>query len=336
MNKIIQHIWTQIRAENTEKLTAVFDKERPIRSTGDMRTWYTSKPCESIDKSHISHCVYDSGWEASESYFLEKSNLVKSFVKNDHLGFFILYNFNGVIRKYYPDFLIRLSNNEYLILETKGVDSQQNQTKRDFLNEWVKAVNIQGGFGKWSWAVSFNPNDIGVILENSVKTYKGHVYVGSDNFKLAENIFFALKEFLEVSGIEISDEGKISQGSWIKEHIFYKIRDVFRSQEAKEIFDKTKKALELQQIEKYQSEVNKNNVEAAAILLNAVKDVPFFSTKMGSLVIIKATNQDGETQVITRLLTTEETIFYDQNPNLLNNPIELLNNLSENKQKKLN
>lgn len=160
MNKIIQHIWMQIRAENTEKLTAVFDKERPIRSTGDMRTWYTSKPCEWVEKSHISHCVYDSGWEASESYFLEKSELVKSFVKNDHLGFFILYNFNGVIRKYYPDFLIRLANNEYLILETKGVDSQQNQTKRDFLNEWVKAANIQGGFGKWSWAVSFHPSDM--------------------------------------------------------------------------------------------------------------------------------------------------------------------------------
>ncbi len=160
MNKIIQHIWTQIRAENTEKLSAVFDKERPIRSTGDMRTWFTSKPCEWLDKSHISHCVYDSGWEASEAYFLEKSDLVKSFVKNDHLGFFILYNFNGVIRKYYPDFMIRLINGEYLILETKGVDSQQNQTKREFLNEWVKAVNTHGGFGKWNWDVSFHPADI--------------------------------------------------------------------------------------------------------------------------------------------------------------------------------
>ncbi len=160
MNKIIQHIWTQIRAENTEKLMAIFDKERPIRTTGDMRTWYTSKPCESVDKSHISHCVYDSGWEASESYFLEKSDLVKSFVKNDHLGFFILYNFNGVIRKYYPDFLIRLANDEYLILETKGIDSQQNQTKREFLNEWINAVNVQGGFGKWHWNVSFHPSDL--------------------------------------------------------------------------------------------------------------------------------------------------------------------------------
>ena len=169
MNKIIQHIWTEIRAENTQKLTPIFDRERPIRSTADVRTWYTSKPCEWTDKSHISHCVYDSGWEASEAYFLDKSNLVESFVKNDHLGFYILYNHKGVIRKYYPDFMIRLANGEYLILETKGVDSQQNKTKREFLNEWVNAINNHGGFGKWNWNVSFHPSDMERILKKYLK-----------------------------------------------------------------------------------------------------------------------------------------------------------------------
>jgi type III restriction enzyme len=160
MNKTIQHIWSEIRAVNTEKLMPVFDKEKPIRSTGDVRIWHTSRPCEWTEKSHLSHCVYDSGWEASEAYFLDKSELVKSFVKNDHLGFSIFYNFKGVIRKYYPDFIIRLANGQHLVLETKGVDSQQNQTKREYLNEWINAVNNHGGFGKWRWAVSFHPSDI--------------------------------------------------------------------------------------------------------------------------------------------------------------------------------
>jgi len=51
MNKIIQHIWSEIRAANTEKLTPVFDKEDPIRSTSGVRTWFTSKPCEWAEKS---------------------------------------------------------------------------------------------------------------------------------------------------------------------------------------------------------------------------------------------------------------------------------------------
>ena len=165
MNKIIQYIWSEIRAENTEKLTPVFDRENPIRSTSGVRAWFTSKPCERVEKSHLSHCVYDSGWEATEVYFLEQSDLVTSFVKNDHLGFVILYNHQGIIRKYYPDFIIRLANGEYMILETKGKDKPRDKTKRDYLNQWVQAVNEQGGFGTWHWDVSFHPSDI----ENKIR-----------------------------------------------------------------------------------------------------------------------------------------------------------------------
>ena len=31
-----------------------------------------------------------------------------------------------------------------LILEVKGIDDQQNKTKREYLNEWVSAVNSDG------------------------------------------------------------------------------------------------------------------------------------------------------------------------------------------------
>ncbi len=169
MNKIIQHIWSSIRAENTERLMPVFDKERPIRSTSDVRTWYTSKPCEWNEKSHINHSVYDSTWEASEAYKLDKSEFVESFVKNDHLGFTIYYNYKGVIRKYYPDFIIKLTNGHCLVLETKGQDNQQNQTKREYLEEWINAVNTHGGFGKWRWEVSFDPGDLEEKLKAFVK-----------------------------------------------------------------------------------------------------------------------------------------------------------------------
>ena len=81
------------------------------------------------------------------------------------LGFEVLYIFRGVVRKYRPDFLIRLTNGTYLILETKGQDTEQDKTKREFLAEWVRAVNEHGGFGTWRWAVSKNPPDVTGILE---------------------------------------------------------------------------------------------------------------------------------------------------------------------------
>lgn len=328
MNKVVQHIWNEIRAVNTESLAPSFDKENPIRSSGDIRTWWTSKPNEAFDKSHISFVVVDNKWEFLEAKTINESNVVKSFVKNDHLNFVVYYNYQGVVRRYFPDFIIKLTTGENLIVETKGQDNEQNKTKRAYLDEWCRAINQHGGFGKWSWAVSFDPNDLDQILQNSALSFSGHIFADTDNYTAAEKIFDATINFFETSGFEISEEGRIKQGSWFKEKVVYKIRNVFRSKEGKEIFDKTKKAIELQQIEVHQSQANKNNAEAAAVLLTAVKDVPFFATKMGSLVIIKTTDQIGQEQVITRLLTTEETIFYDQNPALLNNPIELLNSLN--------
>lgn len=165
MRKVMQHIWQEIRFENTESIVPIFDQDNPIRSTGDMRTWYTSKPCEVALKSHINLCVFDSKWEASEAFELDRNENVVAWAKNDHLGFEIAYVFEGIVHKYRPDFLIRLKNGSHLVLETKGQDTQKDKTKREFLDEWVKAVNSHGGFGKWAWAVSTNPKDVeGIIL----------------------------------------------------------------------------------------------------------------------------------------------------------------------------
>lgn len=167
MNKIVQHVWNGIRAENSEEVIPVFDTENPIRSTAQMRTWHTSKPCEYTKKSHINHVVVDSGWEASEAWQLDKSDEVAAWVKNDHLGFSILYNDKGVVRKYYPDFLIRLKDGHFLILETKGKDSATVRTKQSYLREWVQAVNNHGGFGVWHEAISYHPNDVTEILRKA-------------------------------------------------------------------------------------------------------------------------------------------------------------------------
>lgn len=165
MKKIVQHIFTAVRFENTEQSAAVFDKEQPIKSTAKMVTWYTSRPSEIVKRSHISQVVLDSTWEASEAFEFDRNENVKSWVKNDHIGFVINYIFDGAIHKYYPDFLIRLKNGKMLVLEVKGKDDQKNKTKRKYLDEWINAVNNDGRFGKWAWAVSFRTSDVKDIIK---------------------------------------------------------------------------------------------------------------------------------------------------------------------------
>lgn len=166
MNRIVQHLWEYIKMEQTQRLIPVLDTNKPIRSTADMITWYTSKPCSITEKSQISHCVYDSAWEATESYVLEKSEDVVAWAKNDHLGFEIYYLDNGVVRKYYPDFLIKLKNGKMLILETKGQETERDRIKRRALNEWIQAVNECAEYGIWCSDISYNVKDVeGIIIK---------------------------------------------------------------------------------------------------------------------------------------------------------------------------
>ena len=153
IDSIVQHVIEQVHQENAERLEPVFDSEFPIGSTRMMRTWYSTKPCLETTKSQISHAVVDSTWEHYTAQILEKRADVSAYAKNDHLGFQLYYLWRGSRRKYVPDFLIRLANGKYMVLEIKGEDSDQNRSKRRALDAWVRAVNARGGFGTWCWDV---------------------------------------------------------------------------------------------------------------------------------------------------------------------------------------
>ena len=153
IDQITQHLMQYVLEQNTLRLEPVFDGERPIGSTRDMRTWYTTKVAEPTQHSQISHIVVDSGWEKYAANLCENHPKVAAWAKNDHLGFHILYLWNGSKRKYIPDFLVRYASGKTLVLEVKGQDSPQDQAKRAALRQWVEAVNAQGGFGTWGWDV---------------------------------------------------------------------------------------------------------------------------------------------------------------------------------------
>lgn len=164
LDLVVQHLLRFVNEQNLERFEPVFDEDTPIGTTANMRTWYTTKPCKPTRKSHISHVVVDSTWEQYAADALEKSEHVLAYAKNEHLGFQIYYLWNGSKRRFVPDFLIRLANGKTLVLEIKGVDSEQNRAKRSALDVWVKGVNEKGGFRIWAWDVAFEPVQIYDIL----------------------------------------------------------------------------------------------------------------------------------------------------------------------------
>ena len=164
ITKVVSHIWQAIRFGNYEKLEPVFDHEKPICSTEDMSPWHTGRPCKGTFRSHINYCVCDGAWEATTAQELDNNENVEAWVKNDHLGFEVRYVYRGIVKKYRPDFIIRLKSGNCLVLEIKGRDKTEVKIKRRFLQEWVEAVNTHGGFGVWSEDIAFNPSDVVEIL----------------------------------------------------------------------------------------------------------------------------------------------------------------------------
>lgn len=210
ISRIIQHFLMAVKDQNAAILSPVFDKEKPIRSTSDMPTWYTSKPNIWHDKSHINYTVFDSTWEANNANILDKHEAVRAFVKNDHLGFSIKYNFRGVVKNYYPDYIIHLKNGDYLILEVKGQDNDETRAKREFLNLWVKAVNQTSKFGVWHWAVVFNSSEIHDIL-NKYKEFPAESFLPQKEKTevVLENTSTKLSSFFDLSVDDLRKEGSV-------------------------------------------------------------------------------------------------------------------------------
>jgi hypothetical protein len=79
-------------------------------------------------------------------------------LKNQGLGFAIPYMDHGQLHDYIPDFIIRLNNGA----PDPGDEGLRREGGREGRRcpPMVDAVNAEGSFGLWCYAVARNPNDI--------------------------------------------------------------------------------------------------------------------------------------------------------------------------------
>lgn len=162
MQKIVEHIQQFIQQSSKEQPVPIFDQVRPVRSTRHAFTWYTSKPVMPTVHSQISHMVVDSEWESRLGIALEQGRIkdLVSWVKNDHLGFEIHYIYQGEYHTYYPDFIVKLEGDRYILIEVKGQKTDKDKAKWASAQEWIDAVNVANKFGRWEFKVLENPDDI--------------------------------------------------------------------------------------------------------------------------------------------------------------------------------
>jgi type III restriction enzyme len=149
----------------------VYEMNRGPGSTAEVDFW-TSRDVREVLHSHVNYLVADTKrWEQSAAYFIDTHPSVEAFVKNSGLGFAIPYLHNGQSHDYVPDFLIRLKGQSgvHLILETKGYDPLDH-VKAQAARRWVSAVNADGQYGCWHYAVAYKPEEVQQRLEETMTT----------------------------------------------------------------------------------------------------------------------------------------------------------------------
>ena len=142
-----------------------YESSRGPGSTAEVDFW-TSRDVREVTQSHLNYVVADTlRWEQSAAYYIDRHPAVEAFAKNAGLGFAIPYLHNGQMHDYVPDFIIRLKTDPpaHLILETKGFDPLE-EVKRAAAERWVAAVNADGTYGLWQYAVAKKVSDIQDII----------------------------------------------------------------------------------------------------------------------------------------------------------------------------
>ncbi|MDE0484886.1 MAG: DEAD/DEAH box helicase family protein [Candidatus Poribacteria bacterium] len=164
---IVERLMTAIQPDETKgeiPLLPILNRYAPIGTSADV-DFLTARQCVATERSHVNQVVLDTNtWERAAKFRLEQSDVVQCYVRNDHLGLGIPYEYNGFSHLYEPDFIVRLTNGVHLVLEIKGFEPDQVHAKHAAAKRWVSAVNNWGKLKKWDFHVCKDPQLLGTEL----------------------------------------------------------------------------------------------------------------------------------------------------------------------------
>ncbi|MEK6480152.1 DEAD/DEAH box helicase family protein [Catalinimonas sp. 4WD22] len=173
---ICEHIARGVNTHinTSEYIRPVFNYYNPFSSTRYVNG-NTTKEIYPTQKSHVNYVVADTdSWEQIAAKTLEELDEVKSYVKNEFLGFTIPYTKDAEERRYYPDFITRCKAPDgqmiNLIIEITGANKTDKSLKKWFVeNRWLPAVNaVKDKYEYDPWVFIEVANDLRDI-KNQIK-----------------------------------------------------------------------------------------------------------------------------------------------------------------------
>ena len=141
----------------SKAIKAILDPYNPKASSRFVNFTTSKDTYKSDHRTHVSHVVCDSTWEAELARVLETHPRVVAYVKNQGLAFEVPYRDGSTPRRYLPDMIVKVDAGRddpiNLVLETKGYRKGDAQLKAETMKTlWVPGVNNLGTFGHWQFA----------------------------------------------------------------------------------------------------------------------------------------------------------------------------------------
>jgi type III restriction enzyme len=157
---------TPDESQGEAPLLPLLNRTTPIGATADV-AFNTTRACYVTQFSHINMVVGDTAtWEQSAAFRLEmaaRKGSARCYARNDGLGLTIPYEWYNVDRSYEPDYLVRLATPATetmeltVVLEIKGMLTEEDKAKHEAARRWVAAVNNWGKLGRWAFHVCRDP-----------------------------------------------------------------------------------------------------------------------------------------------------------------------------------
>ncbi|AUC20605.1 hypothetical protein BTO15_00075 [Polaribacter sejongensis] len=211
-------------------------------------------------------------------------------------------------------------------IETSEIRNEVLELKKmvESLNDSVKQIKKENLLVKellYSNASSYNDSKTTQIIPIDI-------YLDTNEPQEIFEVYDSVLKFTQSIGFDDSIEFEAIKGSWYK-RILAKSKKKLSSDEVKNRLSEAEYGIEVNTILKPQSEIDKNQSEALSNIITSLKDIPNAAIRIGALIVVKLTDEEGSVSLQTRTLSIKELHLLNKKPELLQMPKQILQALAK-------
>lgn len=164
--------------------------------------------------------------------------------------------------------------------------------------------------------------------EKTTQTIPIDIYLDSDEPQEIFEVYDSVLKFAKSIGFAETIEFEAIKGSWFK-RLIAKSHEKLSSEDVQDRLKEAEYGIEVNTILKQQSEIDKNQSEALSNIITSLKDIPNAAIRIGALIVVKLTDDEGAVSLQTRTLSIKELHLLNKKPELLQMPKQILQALAK-------